>query len=104
MKPNLTLLRIARFLVKILSLAYHPLRKYVSAQEREIRALEASAMHTAAKEKRQALCLHIKGGRGPVLGSSDYAVSKHTHIDGHIEIRCLAGCSKLWTKDSPDWQ
>lgn len=101
-------LRAARFLLRVVNRFYskfQKLRKYVENSEREIRQLEAAAMYAVAKERRQAACSHLKGGRSGLVisASQDYAVYLHTHIDGHREIRCLAGCSKLWTKDSPDW-
>jgi hypothetical protein len=82
---------------------------YTEAEEQFLRTF-----FTAKKN-----CHHLKGASMVRLGNlgrwmldkyslskgpfKDYNVSDHIFPDGTRVIKCLTGCGKKWTKDSPDW-
>ena len=53
--------------------------------------LTQAEQYEAAIKERQDSCTHLKGGK--ISYTRDFAVSKHTFIDRHVEVKCLL-CGK----------
>jgi hypothetical protein len=51
----------------------------------------------AEKNKSQQLCTHLKGGKHPTPGMTNYAVYHHTFTDQTVYIRCQI-CGMKWRK------
>lgn len=66
-------------------------RESRSAEYRRQQRLTYAEQYIAAIKERQDSCTHLKGGK--IGYTRDFAVGKHTFIDGHVEVKCLL-CGK----------
>jgi len=66
--------------------------KWVQLANRNVEQKKMAAFYEAARKEKQDRCSHLKGGSRGNVGL-DFAVGRHTFIDGHIEVKCLV-CSK----------